>query len=64
MGKAFERGSQKLQADYLALFEKFKSELEMQKKKLQGNNAATSRTKVSTWLNKIIDERAELERKN
>lgn len=62
-GKAFERGSKKLQAEYLALFEKFKKELAKQKKKLQGENAATSRTKVNTWLNKIIDERAELERK-
>lgn len=62
-GKAFERGSKKLQAEYLALFEKFKRELAKQKKKLQCNNAATSRTRVNTWLNKIIDERAELERK-
>ncbi|MDE6727432.1 MAG: hypothetical protein K2J80_05780 [Oscillospiraceae bacterium] len=62
-GKAFERGSKKLQAEYLTLFEKFKKELAKQKKKLQGNNAATSRTKVNTWLNKIIDERANLERK-
>lgn len=62
-GKAFERGSKKLQSEYLALFEKFKSELAKQKKKLQGNNAATSRTRVNAWLNKIIDERAELERK-
>lgn len=62
-GKAFERGSKKLQAEYLALFEKFKRELARQKKKLQGDNAATSRARVNTWLNKIIDERAELERK-
>ena len=62
-GTAFERGSKKLQAEYLALFEKFKRELAKQKKKLQGENVATSRTKVNTWLNKIIDERAELERK-
>ena len=40
-----------------------KRELTKQKKKLQGDNAATSRTKVNTWLNKIIDERSELERK-
>ena len=62
-GKFFERGSKKLQAEYLALFEKFKSELAKQKKKLQGDNAAASRARVNTWLNKIIDERAELERK-
>ena len=34
-GKAFERGDKKLQAEYLELFEKFKSELAKQKKKLQ-----------------------------
>ena len=62
-GKAFERGSKKLQAEYLALFEKFKRELAKQKKKLQGDNAASCRTRVNTWLNKIIDERSELERK-
>ena len=62
-GKAFERGSKKLQDEYLALFEKFKRELAKQKTKLQGNNAAASRARVNTWLNKIIDERAELERK-
>ncbi|MDE6729123.1 MAG: hypothetical protein K2J80_14480 [Oscillospiraceae bacterium] len=62
-GKAFERGSKKLQDEYLALFEKFKRELTKQKKKLQGDNAAASRARVNTWLNKIIDERAELERK-
>lgn len=62
-GKAFERGSKKLQAEYFALFEKFKKELAKQKKKLQGENAATSRTKVNTWLNKIIEERVELEGK-
>lgn len=62
-GKAFERGNKKLQAEYLELFEKFKRELAKQKKKLQGDTAATSRTKVNTWLNKIIDERAELEKK-
>ena len=62
-GKAFERGSKKLQAEYLALFEKFKGELAKQKKKLQGDNAAASRAKVNTWLNKIIDERSELEGK-
>lgn len=62
-GKAFERGSKKLQAEYLALFEKFKRDLAKQKKRLQGSNAATSRTKVNTWLNKIIEERVELEGK-
>ena len=62
-GKAFEHGSKKLQDEYLALFEKFKSELAKQKKKLQGDNAAASRARVNAWLNKIIDERAELERK-
>ena len=62
-GKAFERGSKKQQDEYLALFEKFKGELAKQKKKLQGDNAAASRARVNTWLNKIIDERAELERK-
>ena len=62
-GKAFERGSKKLQAEYLALFEKFKGELAKQKKKLQGDNAAASRARVNTWLNRIIDERAELEGK-
>lgn len=62
-GKAFERGSKKLQSEYLALFEKFKRELAKQKNKLQGNNAAACRTTINTWLNKIIDERAELERK-
>ncbi len=62
-GKSFECGSKKLQAEYLALFKKFKSDLAKQKKKLQGDNSAASRAKVNTWLNKIIDERAELERK-
>ena len=62
-GKAFEHSSKKLQDEYLALFEKFKRELAKQKKKLQGDNAAASRARVNTWLNKIIDERAELERK-
>ena len=55
-GKAFERGSKKLQSEYLALFEKFKKELAKQKKKLQGENVTTSRTKVNTWLNDIIDD--------
>ncbi|MDE6710774.1 MAG: hypothetical protein K2J76_09835 [Oscillospiraceae bacterium] len=62
-GKIFRDTSPKLQSEYLALFEKFKSELAKQKKKLQGNNATVSRARVNTWLNKIIDERAELERK-
>lgn len=62
-GKAFERGSKKLQAEYLALFEKFKRDLAKQKKKLQGDNAATIRSKVTTWLNDISEERVELERK-
>ena len=62
-GKAFKRGSQKLQDEYLALFEKFKSELAKQKKKLQGDNAAANRARVNAWLNKIIDKRLEHERK-
>ena len=62
-GKAFERGSKKLRGEYLALYEKFKSELATQKKKLQGDNAAASRARVNAWLNKIIDERKDLERK-
>ena len=62
-GKIFRNASPKLQSEYLALFEKFKSELAKQKKKLQGNNATVSRARVNAWLNKIIDERSELERK-
>ena len=62
-GKIFRNASPKLQSEYLALFEKFKSELAKQKKKLQGNNAAARRARVNTWLNRIIDERSELERK-
>lgn len=62
-GKAFEGGSKKLQAEYLALFEKFKSELAKQKKKLQGENAATSRATDNTWLEKIVRVREDLEEK-
>lgn len=62
-GKAFECGNKKLQAEYLALFKKFKRELAKQKKKLQGDSAAASRARVNTWLNKIIDERSELEQR-
>lgn len=62
-GKAFERGSKKLQAEYLALFEKFKKELAKQRKKLQGNNAAACRTAVNTWLEKIVRAREHLEEK-
>ena len=46
-GKIFRNASPKLQSEYLALFEKFKSELAKQKKKLQGNNAAASRARVN-----------------
>ena len=62
-GKAFERGSKKLQDEYLALFEKFKSDLADQKEKLQGDNAAACRTNVNTWLEKIIRARSDLEKK-
>ena len=61
-GKTFRNASPKIQSEYLALFEKFKSELAKQKKKLQRDNTATSRARVNAWLNKIIDERSELER--
>lgn len=60
-GRAFERGSKKLQTEYLALFEKFKRELAQQKKKLQGNNAAACRTAVNTWLEKIVRAREDIE---
>ena len=62
-GKAFELGSKKLQAEYLALFEKFKRDLADQKEKLQGDNAAACRTNVNTWLEKIIRARNDLEKK-
>ena len=62
-GKIFRNASPKLQSEYLALYEKFKSDLADQKEKLQGDNAAACRTNVNIWLNKIIDERKDLERK-
>ena len=62
-GKAFERGSIKLQSEYLALFEKFKKDLTKQKEKLQGDNAAACRTAVNTWLEKIVRAREDLEEK-
>lgn len=62
-GKAFERGSKKLQDEYLALFEKFKNDLAEQKEKLQGDNAAACRTSVNTWLEKNIRARSDLEKK-
>lgn len=62
-GKVFGLGSKKLQAEYLALFEKFKRELAKQKKKLQSNNAAAYRTAVNTWLEKIVRAREDLEEK-
>ncbi|MDE7361421.1 MAG: hypothetical protein K2N38_05755 [Oscillospiraceae bacterium] len=62
-GKTFRNASLKLQSEYLTLFEKFRSDLADQKEKLQSDNAAACRTNVNIWLNKIIDERKELERK-
>ena len=62
-GKAFERGSKKLQTEYLALFEKFKKDLAKQKEKLQCDNAAACRTAVNTWLEKIVRAREDLEEK-
>ena len=62
-GKAFERGSKKLQSDYLALFEKFKKDFAKQKERLQGENAAACRMVVNTWLKKIVRAREDLEEK-
>ncbi|MBD5383989.1 MAG: hypothetical protein HDR72_03195 [Ruminococcaceae bacterium] len=62
-GKIFKNASPKLQSEYLALFEKFKSDLAEQKEKLQGDNAAACRTNVNTWLEKIIRARNDLEKK-
>ena len=62
-GKAFERSSQKLQSEYLTLFEKFKKDLAKQKEKLQCDNAAACRTAVNTWLEKIVRAREDLEEK-
>ncbi|MDE7361774.1 MAG: hypothetical protein K2N38_07560 [Oscillospiraceae bacterium] len=62
-GKIFRNASLKLQSEYLALFEKFKSDLAEQKEKLQGDNAAACRTNVNTWLEKIIRARSDLEKK-
>ena len=62
-GKIFRNASPKLQSEYLALFERFKSDLAEQKEKLQGDNAAACRTNVNTWLEKIIRARSDLEKK-
>ena len=62
-GKIFRNASPKLQSEYLALFEKFKSDLADQKEKIQGDNAAACRTNVNTWLEKIIRARSDLEKK-
>ncbi|MDE7362027.1 MAG: hypothetical protein K2N38_08855 [Oscillospiraceae bacterium] len=62
-GKIFRNASPQLQSEYLALFEKFKSDLADQKEKLQGDNAAVCRTNVNTWLEKIIRARSDLEKK-
>ena len=62
-GKIFRNASPKLQSEYLALFEKFKSDLAEQKEKLQGDNAAACRTNVNTRLEKIIRDRSDLEKK-
>ena len=62
-GKIFRNASPNLQSEYLALFEKFKSDLAEQKEKLQGDNAAACRTNVNIWLEKIIRARNDLEKK-
>ena len=62
-GKIFRNATPKLQSEYLALFEKFKSDLAEQKEKLQGDNAAACRTNVNTWLEKIVRARSDLEKK-
>lgn len=62
-GKAFERGSKKLQSEYLALFERFKKDLAKRKEKLQGDNAAACRMAVNNWLEKIVRAREDLEEK-
>ena len=63
-GNIFRNASPKLQSEYLALFEKFKSDLADQKEKLQGDNAAVCQTNVNTWLEKIIRTRSNLEKKS
>lgn len=62
-GKTFRNAIPKLQSEYLALFEKFKSDLADQKEKLQSDNAAACRTNVNIWLEKIIRARSDLEKK-
>ena len=62
-GKTFRNASLKLQSEYLALFEKFKSDLADQKEKLQSDNATACRTNVNNWLEKIIRARSDLEKK-
>ena len=62
-GKLFEKASTKLQGEYLALFEKFKSELAGHNKKLKTKDSPARRQSMNKWIEKISDERKTLESK-
>lgn len=62
-GKLFEKASTKLQGEYLALFEKFKSELVEHNKKLKTKDSPARRQSMNKWIEKISDERKTLESK-
>ena len=62
-GKLFEKASTKLQGEYLALFEKFKSELAGHNKKLKTKDSPARRQSMNKWIEKISDERKMLESK-
>lgn len=62
-GKLFEKASTKLQGEYLALFEKFKSELAGHNKKLKTKDSPARRQSMNKRIEKISDERKTLESK-
>ncbi|MCM1275790.1 MAG: hypothetical protein NC299_10565 [Lachnospiraceae bacterium] len=60
-GKAFRNASEKLQTEYLALFEKFKTELAKKNEKLKSKDDSVQRQAMNKWLDKISQSRKDLE---
>ncbi|MCM1166942.1 MAG: hypothetical protein NC299_14975 [Lachnospiraceae bacterium] len=62
-GKAFRNVNQKLQTEYLDLFEKFKTELAKKNEKLKSKDNSVQRQMMNKWLDKISQSRKDLEGK-